>query len=1034
MQLDNYNQLVGQGITIYGSRERIRSQLIDFAKDYLQLKTVDFYKTSVMSYIVDTLSILSANHLFYDSVIYREFFMVEAQMQESVYNLARWIGYEIPKAVPSKADIMFTIPLSFSSSTEVTFNIPNTFKAYAGNTVFTIDSISQSDVSGNNIPAARFIFSVDKYKQKKSAAAGKIIDSTILTVQDSRGFNRPVFISSDGNYGSFNLPFTQQERIVTQFLVPGNIQQYQFYSKLLQFSGMVAQIKVWIAEPPYGQKINLDTVNSPNFDPNIPATTYSNSGVTSNATWNLWEESPHGIYTMAPGVSEYVFVGGINQGELFFGNGILGRQPPPNAAVTVELYITKGEDGKVIPYAITKGDPISYNSATDVASQSPNKLFNVSYMINNPVQSIGGENTPTLPEIKRRAIINLRSKERLVSDDDYNDINTIMGASFPTVETYPILKRSDLKVNEIMCFVRLLYHDETFIPQVVPTRNVKFPVYNPTFVEDKYTVYRSTKVMIDNNYYETLFNITIDKSTMMASYDYILQDIVGSPVSLYEQREYSWYQQYTYMPMSTIDFNIELPNSVLSSSSSSSDNTSVYPLSVKAHVNYIPNDDAPEDYKLSAFRCRMITKWGDLQEYDADLETVIVDGQTQYYFYFEIPNYLDVPTEVQRFEFYIDGYGFLRDAQGFFINVQGQRLVDDHGNPITDPTLAVEGWMQLSKNYTDVLVRKDLSDVMFSTVTKTSYWDGEYHLGEIRYDIHNTPTILSSYLDDGQGGGVLNRVDNQQYPNFETTVMQGLIGSLNMIGTRMLTDSINIKFPDTYGTLNNLKYNPVDDIVESRFHTPFRWESPNGIIFVVPDGGSSSSSSEPSGTKYIVNGEVPGYSPTYELASYINSIAELYVGAGSHGEDIWYLTPPTRGMYVKVKDELDENGDEKIVVYSGSEWIDAQSFSIPLKLVLKVEIDPTVNVSGSAIKDTIKQTLVDHFSPYMGTQKSLDRSEINQVVRDISGVIYCEVLKPEVDIKFLYDINHDLTQQQLIDYTPQYMGFTIDSIEVDIIT
>jgi len=332
------------------------------------------------------------------------------------------------------------------------------------------------------------------------------------------------------------------------------------------------------------------------------------------------------------------------------------------------------------------------------------------------------------------------------------------------------------------------------------------------------------------------------------------------------------------------------------------------------------------------------------------------------------------------------------------------------------------------------MVRKDLSDVMLSTVTKTDYWDGQLHPNSIRYEVHNVPTVLSSYLNDGGGGGILNRADNSQYPNFEVTVMQNLLKNLDIANKRMLTDFINVKYPDTYGQLNNLKYNPVDYTVISRFHTPFKWENPTGIIFVGGES-SSSSSSTPIGTTelYIVNGEVPGYGD-FEFASYIDHIAQLYRGVGgTGGADVWYLTKPKRGMYVKVSDELDGVGDTKVIAYDGDKWIDVQSFRIPLNLKIAVEMDPLITISQSLLKQNIKDAVIQYFSPYMGTQKELDRSEISKVIRGLSGVRYCEILEPAIDIRFKYDIRTNLSQEQLLGYTPQYIGMVEDLIQIEII-
>ena len=80
----------------------------------------------------------------------------------------------------------------------------------------------------------------------------------------------------------------------------------------------------------------------------------------------------------------------------------------------------------------------------------------------------------------------------------------------------------------------------------------------------------------------------------------------------------------------------------------------------------------------------MITKWGSNQEYQEtyakwELDPVTLRKKYQY-FEFEIPNYVDIPTEVQRFEFYIDGYGFLRDKNGYFINAHGEYIPDPNNS------------------------------------------------------------------------------------------------------------------------------------------------------------------------------------------------------------------------------------------------------------------------------------------------------------------------------------------------------------------
>jgi len=587
------------------------------------------------------------------------------------------------------------------------------------------------------------------------------------------------------------------------------------------------------------------------------------------------------------------------------------------------------------------------------------------------------------------------------------------------------------------------------------------------------------------------------------------------------------------MPVIGVDFDIlidEVYDQLDSSSSSSTyDSTHIYPARIRVNLNHIPQD-AEADYAISEYRCKMITKWDSNAEYNQTLVSTepYLDGVLKYnYFEFEIPNYLDIPTEIQRFEFVIEGLAIRRNTEGQIIDEDGN-VITPTDQDITDDPEQFEAWQPITRYYTDVLVRKDLRDVMLSTITKDHVWDGVDHGNSYKYYIHNVPVILSNYLDDGAGGGVQNRADNQNYSNFEVTVMQALLKNLELDDRRMLTDFINIKFPDTYGPLNNLKYNPIEYVIASRYRTPFSYESPDDIIWqsstaetlidisdngnallgltypfrysylvngvsvywqetieygwgwvswdgtqAMPttgkraglfliygtwaveytdwdnpgDNDSANISAFTNGSnglegfttnwgthpaygnvtqgqnvilannRYIVNGIVPNYQAAGKLLSgYMNSIAEYYDGIG------WYLIKPTLGMYVRIEDELDSNGEEKVLVYDGDEWKDVQSFRIPLLIDLKVEMDPKATMSGDELKRNIRESLVDHFSPYMGIHKNLDRSEIVTVVRQITGVKYCEIRKPEIDIKFLYDIK-DLTQKQIIDYTPSYTGF-----------
>ena len=117
------NQIIDSGVNIYGSREKIRAELVKYAKKYFSIsEESDISKASYLAYLIDMLSILTSNQIYYQSRLYNEFFLVSANMNESVQNLAKWIGFKNPKAECAKVEVLFTIPLRFSSSV-VNFNL-----------------------------------------------------------------------------------------------------------------------------------------------------------------------------------------------------------------------------------------------------------------------------------------------------------------------------------------------------------------------------------------------------------------------------------------------------------------------------------------------------------------------------------------------------------------------------------------------------------------------------------------------------------------------------------------------------------------------------------------------------------------------------------------------------------------------------------------------------------------------------------------------------------------------------------------------
>ena len=1064
------SQIVNQGVNIYGSREKIREALVEYAKSYLNLGDVDINKTSYLAYLIDMLSILSANHIFYDSTIYREFFFTDAQMTESVNNLAKWIGYSIPKATPAQVNMMFSIPLNFSSE-NINFTLSPYFYVKSGDIPYIIKS-SALDASS---AASVNLLSKSQLSTKDWVVKGAIVNNSAMNVRDNEGYYKSVYLSKKADTAFFMLPFVQKEVLLKVYQIPTDLSVNQFYSIPITFNGQVCDIEVYIVSPAANQKLNIadssidNVLDASNFDP-INDEFSDSSGNT--CKWVQWTESTNGIYTMSSRAAQFSWIGGYNKGEILFGNGILGKQPPAGSIVAVRLHVTQGSKGNVIANTITDGDSIY----TTTANQN---VTTINYTVRNTHAAYGGEDLLTLPEIKQNAITNLAAKKRLVSEWDYDNIKTILGNDLPLNDSYSILKRSDIKVNEIDVFTTLNYITDE-VNEIVPTRNVYITLNDPKWDEDgKYTLYRDYEVQYppkNGDKYLTMFNMTCDKATMTASYDYILQNVYGSVTKMYSKTQDNYWDRFIYITGNGCNFGIDINKKAFLGNN--------YPLNVRFNVNHVASkinknwvskikegtsseltvSDLIEEagstssydghystlLVVNKFRASMTTKWDkfDVYEptstygyYENTTEEEVDDAHiktTYNNFGWRIDNYLNVPEGTQRFEFAIQALVPKRNSDGEILGIDGSVVIDsnDQLRPGCQNIPIQFVWTTVNTYYCDIVIRRNLDNFMSSGITCD---DG------VNYKIHNVPVILEDYYNN-----IVNGDDNgDENNNFELNVMQKLVSNLNLSDARMLTDFVNIKFADTYGSLINMRYNKADYTVESRYwHTPW-WigsgqaqdKSDMNLDYdkayskkesertdpkdMFPDDMDSEYYIDPAATVvyYIVNGVIP--EEKRPLAEYIGWIALRVPTRIAEGQYTWTynLYEPSIGTYVRVKDELDDEGYYKTLVWTGKEWKDVLDYNIPLDIKLKVEVDDTVvSKTDEAISEEIIDTLTQYFSSKMGLQVNLDRSEIVRVCRSVEGVVYAELLEPAVDIRFNYDMK-DLSQKQLLDFTPEYVGF-----------
>jgi len=915
---------------IFGSRDKIRADITNMTQDYMDLKDIDISKTKFLSYIVNVLSGLSSNLMYYNSNIYKEFFFTEARLPDSVINLSKWIDYQPTVAIPSTVDILFVIPISKLETDNINILIPDNYKVYAEDIPFTID------VNGStNIKFNKSLISDEFDTFKRNHIKVNVLNKLSASVYDSNGKYYPVQINTTNNTLMFILPFKQKELLFESFTIPSELEFYQFYTKRLEFDEnvQISNISIYIDETP---------------NPDISLPSEYDEWVEASARYEIWNQAKGGIYTLSNTDKQYLWTTTYGNGEIFFGNGLVGAQPTRNSHVIVLLSSTLGTNGKIIPNSINKFDPLYYIG--------DNGYYNkLNFYASNVLASTDGKDMPTLNEIKAGAIAHNRSRNRLVSDTDYNDINIII-PNMPTAYSKPILKRSDLKINEIMLFNALRYQDSVGIEELVPTRNIKFQyptdstaqIFTDSTSSSSVGLYipEGTSSFYDNMQLdkETIFPMVIDPISMTAKYEYVANQV---------------YSEINFEGSSKVDYYSSLSIEAISFTKDTNNSFQFPAMSMIINVK-TENDD------IAGYHCVITTCWND-QKFDSrDGKVGIIYDQVLKGFILRFESILEL--EVGNISFDIDIYGIKDGDSEFYL---------------------------LKQYSTNVTLRRQLDDIMFSTVKYETL-----ETGESIYSIYDTPVILSEYLTQ----------ESLDIQHFNTHVLQKLMNNLYYSDKRMTTDFINTKFCDTCGKLTNMLYNKEkrEVITRSLMEPPAVYDVRN-----IND-------------VYLVNG---GEGIDEFNNDWLTHIHEYARWNGSE----WEFTKPNIGETIKINNiynSIDEPEQNSKLVYTGKRWI-YPIFDIPFKISLKVVPDRTVSASPQGIINSIKNNLLNHFIPKFGMDVNIDRSEIIEITRSTTGVKYAELIEPETDIRFKYDIDK-LTHEELILYTPQLVQFTSSTITIKI--
>ena len=458
-------------VRVFADRDKIRDQLISYMEYYLELDNIDLSKTSYLSYLINVLSVLTSNLVYYNSSNYRNFFQTKAFDRDAILAWASMLGYSPELASPATCQVLVSMPSTFDTSLgDVSIKIPKSFKYYADKIIFEQTSEIQIDVQN---PVGGPL----------SAVVSEILESGGKKVLPSR-FNL------DKSILYFNVNTLQETTETQEFIVP-NLQPYEFYTLNVPFTGSLNSIDV------------VSVITTDPFQTEQPWDRYSSLFL---------------IPALTPGYSIRLSETGA---QLYFGNDIIGKQPEKRTKFKITLSLTEGSNGNIISGAINKTDRL-FITAGPTSKVLPLKLEAI-----NISPASGGIDFPTLDEIKAESIANVSATKRLVTAWDFEHIDQIVD-NIPFQHATSILKRSDIKRNEICLFTDLFFEDV-----IVPTRNVMWDLDTTSWVDSTsstgyYKIYSTDTIKIDNEDYYSMFNIDVYPDVKECKYYYNVEDLDAS--------------------------------------------------------------------------------------------------------------------------------------------------------------------------------------------------------------------------------------------------------------------------------------------------------------------------------------------------------------------------------------------------------------------------------------------------------------------------------------------------------------------------
>jgi hypothetical protein len=409
-------------INISSSQYDIQEKMVEVAKNYFNIDDINILKIGLFGYITEIMSLVARDGIFHRDALYNELFLNTANIPKSIYNWAKLYNFNIVNAKPAKMSIYMAIKKEDLINKSILEGLKK---------VFYIDKNNEFEISG-------FTFMLENtVKITLNPIAGSNNDYSITAnlIIDSKsekfGLVSSPYVKSwvekidEITYCFFILDLYQIQRSENTFSVfSEDLSETIMYD--VEYEDQLAGFNV------YYNYNNAQEILGKYFDNNFtPSST-----------------EKYCYYTFPQENNLQVYFSGIEN----------SFRPKFNSEILVEYFTTKGSDGN-----------FSFNGEILFKFNDP-ELSNIQVICDPIGDSVGGENKPSLKEVKSKIIENILIKDNLITENDLNIFfNNISSTVSINSSKLRFMKKRDDVLKRIFSSFVLLKNKNN---QVIPTNTV----------------------------------------------------------------------------------------------------------------------------------------------------------------------------------------------------------------------------------------------------------------------------------------------------------------------------------------------------------------------------------------------------------------------------------------------------------------------------------------------------------------------------------------------------------------------------------